>query len=100
MEKPEVCEHLLPLEKYISSVGAKETSRGKAWSANCRTWVYFDVILNVDALRKKLDLNDCIKVHEHIGTHSGTELGLICEVHEDGIMGAHPNFPSGQREIR
>lgn len=100
MVKPEVCEHLLPLEQYILSTGAKETFRGKAWSKNSRTWVYFDVILNVDSLRKRFGLGDCIKVHEHIGTHDGTEFGLVCELHKDGVMGAHPNFPSGEREIR
>jgi len=98
--KSEVCEHLRPLEKYILSTGAQETFRGKAWSNDCRTWVYFNIILNTDALRKKLALDNCVKLHEHIGTHSGTEMGLYCEIHKDGIMGAHPNFPYGEREVR
>ncbi len=96
----EVCEHLAPLERYILSTGEQEIFRGKAWSDKSRIWVYFDVVLNVDALRENLALADCVKVHEHVGTHNGTELGLVCEIHNDGIMGANPKFSLARREIR
>lgn len=100
LSNTEVCEHLFPLEKYILSTGARETFRGKAWSGNCKTWVYFNVVLNVEALREKLALDKCIKIHEHVGTHDGREWGFVCEIHKDGIMGAHPTFSLGYREVR
>ena len=87
-----ICEHLRQLEDHIKSKGFQETFRGKAWSDNCRTWVYFDVVLDCDALIKRFGFPDCVKEHEHIGTHIGTEIGLVCEIHQDGVMGIHPKF--------
>jgi hypothetical protein len=41
------CEHLLPLEEALLAEGIRETSRGQAWSENCREWVYFDCRLDL-----------------------------------------------------
>lgn len=84
------CEHLIELERAIAAGGFKETFRGAAWSRNCREWVYFDCVLPIDAIRKAFALADCVKDHEHRGTHDGQEAGFICEIHHDGVMGHHP----------
>jgi hypothetical protein len=66
------------------------------WSSNCRNWVYFrNVVLDPDALKKRLNLPDCVQPHVHRGTHDGAEQGLVCNVHYDGLMGAHPEVTGG-----
>ena len=84
------CEHLIALERALIGAGMKETSRGQAWSQNCREWVYFDCFLPLKPLRQKFQLADCVEDHEHRGTHDGQESGFVCTVHNDGIMGHHP----------
>ena len=61
------CEHLIELERAIIAAGIRETSRGQAWSRNCREWVY------------------------------GAECGFVCSVHRDGIMGHHPASGAASR---
>ena len=45
-----VCEHLVALEEALLAAGVPVTSRGQAWTDNCHEWVYFDVVLDVEAL--------------------------------------------------
>jgi hypothetical protein len=82
-----VCEHLIKLENELTGAGIQETSRGQAWSDNCREWVYFNVVLNTDSLAKRLNLPACVVVHENLDPKSGTERGFYCETCKDGIMG-------------
>jgi hypothetical protein len=84
-----VCRHLRALEKALMAAGIPETSRGEAWSTNCREWVYFSCYLNRVELRKAFKLDPCVVDHEHRGTHDGCEAGFVCEVHNDGVMGIH-----------
>jgi hypothetical protein len=84
------CEHLMDLERALIAAGIKETSRGQAWSQNCREWVYFDCFLPAQLIRQKFKLADCVEDHEHRGTHDGQESGFTCSIHHDGIMGHHP----------
>ena len=86
-----VCDHLKPLEEALISAGFKETYRGRAWTRNCREWVYFDCYIPLDTVREKLGLEECVKNHSHLGTHDGQESGFECSVHHDGVMGHHPN---------
>jgi len=46
-----VCHHLRGLEKALKEAGFTETSRGQAWSRNCREWVYFNVVLDIEKIR-------------------------------------------------
>jgi hypothetical protein len=85
-----LCEHLLAAEKYVRDQGGRVVSAGKPWSDNCHIWVYFDTILDADRLIKGLGLDACVQVHDHRGTHDGSERGIVCTVHHDGIMGPHP----------
>jgi hypothetical protein len=84
-----LCVHLRELEQAIQARGIRETSRGQAWSENCREWVYFDCYLEREEIRRRFRLEACVKDHEHWGTHDGQEAGFYCEVHKDGIMGVH-----------
>ena len=47
------CEHLVHLERELAARGFAETFRGQAWSANTREWVYFDVCLDLPAVREQ-----------------------------------------------
>ena len=93
------CEHLIDLERAIIAAGIRETSRGQAWSQNCREWVYFDCFLPRDRIRNRFNLASCVEDHEHRGTHDGMESGFVCSMHHDGIMGHHPASGSTARSF-
>jgi hypothetical protein len=71
------CEHLRRLEQAIIAGGIRATFRGKAWSQNCREWVYFDCFIDIAAVRRALSFPSCIIEHSHRGTHDGQERGSI-----------------------
>ena len=82
-----VCPHLRPLEQALQAARIKETSRGAAWSQNCREWVYFDVRLDVEALQRRFAFPPCVVVHENTDERSGLEKGFECEECHDAVMG-------------
>jgi hypothetical protein len=90
----DLCEHLKPAEKYVRDQGGRVVSAGRPWSANCHVWVYFDTMLDSDRLIKGLGLDPCVQVHDHRGTHDGSERGIVCTIHHDGLMGPHPSDAS------
>jgi len=90
-----LCEHLAELELALIAAGVPVTFRGEAWSANCREWVYFACWLDRDALRARFTLADCVKDHEHRGTHDGSEAGFVCTECRDAVMGVHDVHRSG-----
>ncbi|MBN1512618.1 MAG: hypothetical protein JXB13_11445 [Phycisphaerae bacterium] len=83
------CEHLRAVEQAILEQGMHETFRGPAWSQNCREWVYFDCYLDLEAVRGRFKLADCVRDHSHRGTHDGQERGLVCQRCQDAIMGRY-----------
>jgi len=89
-----LCEHLQAAENYVRDHGGRVISAGRPWSANCHVWVYFDTILDCDRLIQGLALASCVQVHDHRGTHDGSERGIVCTVHHDGLMGPHPSDAS------
>jgi len=94
------CEHLIELENVIKAAGFTETFRGAAWSQNCREWVYFNCVLDVEAIRKTYHFAECVTDHAHLGAHDGQEAGLVCEVHKDAVMGHHPSTGSDTKRFR
>lgn len=86
-----LCEHLAPLEQQILKARIEETFRGQAWSSNCQEWVYFACYLDREAIRGRMQLAECVKDHEHRGTHDGMEAGFVCTQCHDAIMGVHPS---------
>ena len=87
------CEHLLPLEQAIIARGIPETFRGQSWSLNCREWVYFDCFIDLESVRSRFTLADCVHDHVHRGTHDGQERGFVCSQCHDGIMGRYDETP-------
>lgn len=94
-----MCEHLKQLEDYIISKSIAETWRGQAWTNNCREWIYFDCILNTEVLKKKLQLKAFIETHDYFDIKAGSELGFICTICKDGIIGMHPKNPLSQNKV-
>lgn len=95
-----VCDHLADLERSLIDGRIPLTYRGQPWTSNCREWVYFACWLDRTAIRSQFALADCVRDHDHLGTHDGQEAGLVCEKCNDAIMGAHltqrdnlPAFP-------
>jgi hypothetical protein len=94
-----LCTHLRPVEDALTQAGAKELSRGQAWSKNCREWVYVDRFLDTGAILTEFQLPPCVEAYVHRGTHDGSERGIVCTEHQDAIMGPvdpspdRPSFP-------
>ncbi len=87
------CEHLRSLESTIIARGIRETFRGKAWSQNCREWVYFDCFIDTEAVRRAFSFADCVIEHIHRGTHDGQERGFVCSSCQDAVMGSYESSP-------
>ena len=85
--KKMVCKHLSELEAALKASDALETFRGQAWSANCREWVYFDVVLNVKKLQQRFTFGPSVQVHENLDIRSGQERGFKCTLCHDAIVG-------------
>jgi hypothetical protein len=88
--KTGLCEHLSGVERYLRNQGGKLVSCGQPWSENCHIWVYFDALLDCERLIQRLALEPCVQIHDHHGTHEGSERGLVCTIHHDAVMGQHP----------
>jgi hypothetical protein len=96
----EICEHLRPLRDELLRGGAHIHDAGQLWSSGCRLWLYFDVVLEPDALLRRLGLDACVVIVENEDPRSGPEVGLVCKTHHDGIVGPHPRFNPQTRVIR
>ena len=94
-----MCEHLLRLEDELKTRGIQETFRGEAWGENCRDWVYYDCVLDLDKIKKRFNFPDFVKIHKNLDNKSGMESGFYCELCKDGIMGIHPFFGQGKTHI-
>lgn len=83
-----VCEDLRAAQAALDDAGFRETWRGQPWTDRCRTWVYFDSVVPVaELLERQLYDPDIVIVHANRDPRSGTEMGLYCTVHYDGLMG-------------
>ena len=83
-----LCSHLRWLELELTKAGHRETYRGQPWSNNCREWVYFDVVLDLPAIRAAYPVPAEVEDHENLDERSGVERGLVCAACHDGIVGA------------
>jgi hypothetical protein len=86
----ELCDHLSGAFNRLLDSGAPLVYCGQPWSQNCHLWVYFDGVLDCEGLMRGLKLESCVQIHDHRGTHDGSERGLVCTIHHDAIMGVHP----------
>ncbi len=88
-----ICEHLRALEQALIGSGAKETDRGRVWTRNCREFVYYDVVLDVEALAARFAFAPCVRVSENTDPKSGLERGFWCSACHDGVMGRLSGAP-------
>ena len=91
-----MCEHLKILDNELKTKGIRETFRGKAWGENCREWVYYDCVLNLEKLRQRFNFPGFVKAYTNSDNKSGMEAGFYCELCKDGIIGIHPRFGKGK----
>lgn len=94
-----MCEHLLQLDIELKRKGIKETFRGKAWSKNCREWVYYDCVLDLDQIKNRYNFPEFIVTHVNDDVKSGMEAGLFCDQCKDAIIGIHPKVGQGKTYI-
>ena len=86
----ELCVHLDRAFNRLLDRGARLVYCGQPWSQNCHLWVYFDGVLECEGLMRALKLDPCVQIHDHRGTHDGSERGLVCTIHRDAVIGVHP----------
>lgn len=60
---------------------------GKAWSGCINNWIYFDTVLDIEALKELFDLDSNFEVHENLDPKSGVERGFVDKTTGEGIMG-------------
>ncbi len=92
------CPHLKELEDQLLHAGIAETQRGSTWGDDVGEFAYFDCILERQALRERLQLAECVRDEEYLGTHMGSEYGFYCNECKYGVMGYHPKA-SGDRDV-
>ena len=94
-----MCEHLIALDKELKSMGIKETSRGQPWTGNCREWVYYDCVLDLEKIRTRYKFPSFIESHSNDDPRSGLEAGFVCDQCKDGVVGVHPSLAKGKQVI-
>ena len=82
-----ICEHLEPVRQHLLERGAGITYAGTPWSRNCRTWIYFDQVINPAELIARFVLPSCVIAHVNDSTRDFSEQGLVCTEHHDALMG-------------
>ncbi len=95
-----MCEHLEKLDQDLKSKGIKETFRGQAWGDGTREWVYYDCLLDLEAVRKRYNFPSFVIIHINDDNKSGMEAGFYCELCTDGVMGHHPHFGKGKTLVQ
>jgi hypothetical protein len=91
-----MCEHLKELDQELKARRISETYRGQAWSDNCREWVYYDCILDLEKIKARYSFPEFVEIHFNNDPKSGTEAGFICTMCQDAVMGLHPDFSKGK----
>jgi hypothetical protein len=89
-----ICEHLRPVREELLRSGARIANAGYLWSTNSRICLWFGIVLDPEALQRRLSLDACVIRTENDDPRSGPELGLYCTAHQDGVVGPHPKFVS------
>jgi hypothetical protein len=78
---------LRKLAKSLIKKNTRITFFGKAWSENTANWVYFDKVLDLKKIRKKMSFGENIIEHQNLDNKSGLESGFIDKNTNEGIMG-------------
>ncbi|MEQ9592297.1 MAG: hypothetical protein RLN86_06840 [Cyclobacteriaceae bacterium] len=94
-----MCEHLLALDEELRDWGIDELLRGQPWSKNCREWVYYNCIFDLDKVMERYQFPDFVVVHINEDHKSGREAGFYCEKCQDAVMGLPEDFGKGRLVI-
>lgn len=94
-----MCEHLSELDNELKAQGIEETYRGQPWSHNCREWVYYDCVFDLEKVRSRFELPSFVETHVNNDNKSGMEAGFVCDLCKDGVIGVHPQFGEGKRLV-
>jgi hypothetical protein len=94
-----MCDHLLKLDLELKNRNIKEISRGQSWGDNCREWVYYDCVLNLEKLKERFAFPDFVTTHINNDERSGLEAGFCCDLCKDAVMGIHPKFGAGKIHV-
>jgi hypothetical protein len=91
-----MCEHLQALDNELKAKRIRETFRGQPWSDNCREWVYYDCVINMEAVRVRYNFPAFVSNHMNDDVKSGLEAGFVCDLCKDGVMGVHLQVGEGK----
>ena len=94
-----MCEHLIDLDSELKTIGIRETFRGRPWSDNCREWVYYDCLLDLESIRQRFKFSSFIETHINDDIKSGMEAGFVCDLCKDAVIGLHPHFAQGKKMV-
>jgi len=83
---------LQQIAKYLLNMHVEVGYYGKAWGNYHANWMYFEEVLDLEALRFKFSLGEHIKVHENLDNKSGLERGFIDTTTGEGLMGKVKDF--------
>lgn len=72
---------------YLVSQNVPITFYGRSWTKQTSDWLYFDTVLDLEALKKQFQWGDYIQIHENLDPKSGTERGIIDTQTGEGIIG-------------
>ena len=78
---------LQAIAKQLLRQNHRITYFGKAWGKPKGNWVYFDTVLEVEALKNEFQVGEHIIIHENLDPRSGTERGFFDTNTEEGLMG-------------
>jgi hypothetical protein len=75
------------IAKNLKKSGIEITFFGFAWTKQRANWIYFNTVLDVEALRRNFQLGTHILIHENLDPKSGLEKGFIDDQTGEGLMG-------------
>lgn len=89
------CPHLAPLERELAAQGVTLGEGGESpYGADGDVWFPVDCTFDEPALRKRLQLADCVSYDEYDGRVAGSDATFYCDQCHRAIWGLHPRYAS------
>ena len=87
-----ICEHLRAVDLELTKQGLEVIYKDtKPWSKQCRRWTRYACVLDLESLRRRLSIPDCVTDHLHDDIWTGNERGFYCEICHDAVIGDYDN---------
>lgn len=88
-----ICDHLKPVEQYLVSQDIR--LRREPNEIRPHVKIYARAYLDLDSIRRKLDLDPCVQNYEEPpGPHSSHLKGFACNIHKHLIAGDYERLPT------